>query len=215
MPANKAWQRHGCYHLGVEALLALPLLKASLGCQDDWNSLDHFDPTADVRRFFKQLFNLRANYRALNDGFALVQHGNWTHNNYLPYSDGSATERGLWSVSRGGLSPLQNFTLNDTVWLLYANENSTITYSGNYTTDSGVAGPALPIRYCHLQSLISFQEPHPGNPGPAVPDGKAPCFGYIKPITLQSFEYKALVPIGSHPSQLLPNLFPNMMLESK
>ena len=49
MPANKAWQRHGCYHLGVEALLALPLLKASLGYQDDWNLLDHFDPTADIQ----------------------------------------------------------------------------------------------------------------------------------------------------------------------
>ena len=110
MPGNKAWQRHGCYHLGAEALLALPLLKASLGCQDGLNLLDHFDPTADVRRFFKQLVDLRANYRALDDGFALVQRGNWTHDDYLPYSNGPATERS--SASDTSLSILsENFSI--------------------------------------------------------------------------------------------------------
>ena len=198
MPGNKAWQRHGCYHLGAEALLALPILKASLGCQDDWNSLDHFDPTADVRRLFKQLFDLRANYRALNDGFSLVKHWNSTHDDYLPYSNGSVTERGLWSVSRGGLSPLQNFTLNDTVWLLYTNENSTITYSGNCTTDSGIAGPYqsdLTVRNL-LYPFESYTLGAATN-RPFYFDGKAPYFGCIESITMQPFDYKALVPSDS------------------
>jgi len=48
MSSTKAWQRHGCYHLGAEALYELPLTKATLGCKGDWNLLDHFDPTADL-----------------------------------------------------------------------------------------------------------------------------------------------------------------------
>ena len=71
MASNKAWQHHGCYHVGSDSLFDLPLMKASLGCQDDWNSLDHFDPTTGVQRLFKQLFDLRANYRSLNNGFSL------------------------------------------------------------------------------------------------------------------------------------------------
>ena len=86
-----------------------------LGCEDDWNSLDHFDPTADLRRIFKQFFDLGANYRALNNGLSLMQHWNQAYEDLLPFSNGSVTERGLWSVSKGGLSPLQISTLNDTV----------------------------------------------------------------------------------------------------
>jgi len=78
MSSTKAWQRHGCYHLGAEALYDLPLTKATLGCKDDWNSLDHFDSSADLRRLFKQFFDLRVAYGVLNDGFSLLQHGNWT-----------------------------------------------------------------------------------------------------------------------------------------
>lgn len=98
MPFNKAWQCHGCYHLGVDALYGLLLIEAALQCQDNWNSLDHFDPTADVRRPFKQLLDLRANYRALNGDFSLVQHANWTYYDYFPFSNGTGIRMGLWSV---------------------------------------------------------------------------------------------------------------------
>jgi len=74
---------------GAEALYDLPLTKATLGCKDDWNLLDHFDPTADLRRLFKQFFDLRATYGVLNDGFSLLQHGNWTHEVFLSFSNGS------------------------------------------------------------------------------------------------------------------------------
>jgi len=43
-------------------------------------------------------------------------------------------------VCEGGLQPLQNFTLNGTVWFLYMNENSTITYNGDRKDESGIAG---------------------------------------------------------------------------
>ena len=197
MASNKAWQRHGCYHVGSDSLFDLPLMKASLGCQDDWNSLDHFDPTADVRRLFKQLFDLRANYRSLNDGFSLVPLGNWTYFDYLPFSNGTGTERGLWSVSRGGLPPLQNFTLNDTVWMLYTNLNTTKTWSGSCTSSSGIPGPYQSDQVVR-NLLYPFETYTLGASNqPFYYDGKAPYFGCIESITLQPYDYKVLVPADS------------------
>ena len=194
MPANKAWQRHGCYHLGADALYDLPITKASLGCKDDWNSLDHFDPTADLRRLFKQFFDLRTNYRALSDGFSLVQHANWTYEDFLPFSNGSVTERGLWSVSKGGLSPLQNFTLNDTVWFLYTNENTTVSYNGSCTTDAGISGPYNSDTAVR-NLLYPFENYTLGASNRSFYfDGKAPYFGCIESITLQPYDFKVLVP---------------------
>ena len=194
MFSTKAWQHHGCYRLGADAILDLPIFKSSLGCHDDWNSLDHFDPTADLRRLFKQFFDLRAQYRSLNDGLSLVQHGNWTHLDYLPFSNGTPTERGLWSVSRGGLPPLQNFTLNDTVWFLYTNENSTISYSGDCTADSGIAGPFQSTTTIR-NLLYPFENYTLGASNrPFYFDGKDPYFGCIESITLQPYDFKALVP---------------------
>ena len=194
MASTKAWQRHGCYHLGSEALFALPLTKVSLGCHDDWNSLDHFDPTADIRRLFKHFFDLRAKYRTLNDGFSLVQHANWTHDDYLPFSNGSATERGMWSVSRGGLQPIQNFTLDETVWFIYTNENTTITHGGNCTTKDGISGPYQSGTVVR-NLLYPFENYTLGASDRAFFfDDKAPFFGCIESITLQPYDFKLLVP---------------------
>src|SRR5882762_5918317 len=78
MFSNTAWQRHGCYHLGSDQYFNMPLEKALIGCNDDWNSLDHFDPTASTRRMMTHFLYLRTVYNALQDGFNLVQRGNWT-----------------------------------------------------------------------------------------------------------------------------------------
>ena len=197
MASNKAWQRHGCYHLGSDALYNLPLSRASVGCLDDWNSLDHFDPTADVRRLYKQFFDLRASFPVLNDGFSLVKNGNWTYEDFLPFSNGTPTERGLWSISRGGLTPLQNFTFNDTVWLLYTNENTTVSYSGNCTTTSGIGGPYQADAVVR-NLLYPFENYTLGaSDQPFFFDGKAPFFGCIESLTMQPFDFKALVPTAN------------------
>lgn len=127
-----------------------------------------------------------------------MQHRNWTHSDYLSYSNSSATEGGLWIVSRDGLSPLQNFTLNDTIWLLYTNENSTMTYSSNCTTDSGIAGPYQ--SNTTIRNLLYPFETYilgAAMNRPFYYDGKAPYFGCIESITMQPFDYKALVPSDS------------------
>lgn len=196
MTSTKAWQRHGCYSIGTDALFDLPLTRASLGCKDNWNSLDHFDPTADLRRLFKQFFDLRRLYPVLTDGFSLTQHGNWTYEDFLPFSNGSATERGLWSVSRSGLLPLQNgtFSFNDTVWFLYTNVNSTTTHTGSCTADSGIAGPFQADTVVR-NLLYPFDNYTLGASNrPFFFDGKAPFFGCLESITMQPYDFKVFVP---------------------
>lgn len=110
MPGNKAWQRHGCYKLGSEQFYGYPIQKGVTACMDDSESLDHFDPTSESRRLFKQFFYLREQYVALTDGFALVQRGNWTHFEQMPGSNQTATEIGLWTASRAGIPNAQTLT---------------------------------------------------------------------------------------------------------
>ena len=195
---TKAWQRHGYHHLGLEPLNDLSLLNISLGCQDDWNSLDHFDPTTDVRRLLKQFPDLRAHYRSLNNGLSLVQHGNWTHQDSLPFSNDSVTE-GSVECFQGGLAALQNsnFTLNDTVWLMYTNQNATKTHGGNCLSPDGISGPYQSTTI--VRNLIYPFENYTldASDRPFHFDGKKPLFGCIESITLQPYDFRTLVPSGS------------------
>jgi alpha-1,3-glucan synthase len=167
--------------------------------------LDHFDPTADLRRLFKRFFDLCANYKVLNDDFSLVRHGNCTHDDHLPFSNGSATERGSWSVSRGGLPPLQNISFEDTVWLLYTNENSTMSYLGSCTYSSGSAGPFQSDTI--VRNLLYPYENYTlgaSNQSFFFND-KSPYFGCLQSITLQPYDFKALVPADKW-NQPIPTL---------
>ncbi|KAF9464738.1 modular protein with glycoside hydrolase family 13 and glycosyltransferase family 5 domains [Collybia nuda] len=197
MTSNQAWKRHGCYTLGSEQYFNMPLEKSLLGCHDDWNALDHFDPTTDSRRMFAQFHHLRTIYGALQDGFNLVQRGNWTYYIERPGSNGTATEMGLWSVSRAGIPNVQTLqgTFQDQVWLLYTNENATKTYTNDcrgdlwisspYTSDTVVRNLFAPYETYNLQaSLSSFFN-----------NSKAPWFGCLPSITMDGYGYKALVPV--------------------
>lgn len=197
MTGNQAWKRHGCYTLGSQQYFNMPLEKSLLGCHDDWNALDHFDPTADTRRLFARFHHLRSVYGALQDGFNLVQRGNWTHFIQRPGSNGTETEMGLWSVSRAGIPGVQTLsgTYNDQVWLLYTNENATKTYSYDckgdlwmsspYTSDTVVKNLFAPYEtYTLSASLSSYFN-----------NSQAPWYGCLPNITMEAFSFKALVPV--------------------
>lgn len=109
MTASMAWQAHGCYKLGSVQYYDMPLGRGLTGCTDDWNSVDHFDPTSQVRALTTQFTYLRSQYAALQDGFNLVQIGNWTTFGTLPGSRDTESEWGMWSVLRG---TLPNVTLS-------------------------------------------------------------------------------------------------------
>jgi alpha-1,3-glucan synthase len=199
MFSNKAWQRHGCYRLGSDQYFNVPLDKSLLGCMDDWNSLDHFDPTADSRRMFAHFLYLRSSYSALQDGFNLVQRGNWTYMVQLPGSNNTPTEVGLFSISRSEIAHVQNTTGNitDQVWMIYTNENATKTYqfdckspqwiSSPYVSGTTVRNLVAPFEnYTLADSLSSFNN-----------DSKAPFQGCLSSVTMDPYGFKVLVPVAN------------------
>ena len=96
-----AWQDHGCYKVGNAKFSSWPQDSAGRGCQDDWNSLDHRDPSHPVRNIMKTMFEMRTRFPVLNDGFYLKELSKQTYNIFLPGSSGIATETGMWSLLRG------------------------------------------------------------------------------------------------------------------
>ena len=196
MSGTLAWKRHGCYKLGSTQYFNMPLDKATLGCHDDWNALDHFDPTTDSRRLFAQFNHLRTVYGALQDGWNLVQRGNWTYHFERPGSNHTATEMGLWSISRSGLPGVQTLTgrHNDQVWMLYTNENTTKTWtydckgplwiSSPFQSGTTVRNLFAPYEtYTVEESMSAYYN-----------DGKAPWFGCLKSVSMDAFGFKMLVP---------------------
>lgn len=198
MTSNTAWKRHGCYKLGSAQYFNMPLGKALIGCYDDWNALDHFDPTADPRRLFSQFNYLRTVYGSLQDGFDLVQRGNWTYLIQLPGSNGTATEKGLWSVSRAGIQGVQTLggIHQDQVWLLYTNENVTKSYSYDCSGTLWISSPYMsgtqvqnlfhPYEtYTLAESLSSYYN-----------NSQAPWYGCLPNVTMDPYGFKALVPVN-------------------
>ncbi|EIW51684.1 glycoside hydrolase family 13 and glycosyltransferase family 5 domain-containing protein [Trametes versicolor FP-101664 SS1] len=195
MISNKAWQRHGCYSLGSDQYFNMPMGKALLGCHDDWNSLDHFDPTTDSRRIFSQFLSLRTQFSSLQDGFNLVQRGNWTYYIARPGSNNTLTEMGLWSASRAPISGVQVLPGNsDQVWLLYTNENQTKTWSYDCKGSLWISSPyqsGTQVRnlfYPYENYTLSDSGSSYFN------DGKAPWYGCLDSFTMDPLGFKALVP---------------------
>ena len=197
MMGNTAWKRHGCYTLGSQQYFNMPLEKSLLGCYDDWNALDHFDPTAETRRVFAQFFYLRTVYAALQDGFNLVQRGNWTYFIDRPGSNNTATEMGLWSVSRAGIPNIQTLKGNfvDQVWLLYSNENTTKTYTFNCTDKLWISSPYQSD--VQVRNLFAPYETYTLQPSLSsfFNNGTGPYFGCLPTVTMDGYGFKALIPV--------------------
>ncbi|GJJ12099.1 hypothetical protein Clacol_006340 [Clathrus columnatus] len=197
MSSSLAWQRHGCYKLGSDQYFNMPLEKALLGCNDDWNSLDHFDPTSATRRLIGHFNYLRSTYPALQDGFDLVQRGNWTHFEQLPGSNETQTELGWWTISRAALSEVQIFQGDhtDQVWIVYTNENASHSYSFDcngplwvstpYVSGTTIKNLLYPYETYQLQDSL---DPFSGNTGP-------PWTGCLPQLSLQPYDFKVFVPV--------------------
>lgn len=172
----------------------MPLDRALIGCNDPWNALDHFDPTAPTRRLWTQFNFLRSTYSALLDGFALTKLGNWTTFIERPGSGGVQTQLGLWSISRGAIpGQVLNGTHNDTVWLFMSNENATETWSFDCDGPDWIPSPyqgGMVVRnllypyenYTLQESLASYFN-----------NGMAPFFGCMESITMDPYGFKILV----------------------
>ncbi|PVF98937.1 putative cell wall alpha-1,3-glucan synthase [Serendipita vermifera] len=205
MTSSRAWQRHGCYVLDSAQYFGFPLERALNGCHDEWNSLDHFDPTAPPRRIISRFNHLRSIYPALQDGFNLVQWGNKTHFIELPGSNHSLTELGLWYVSRAALPSVQNFTGDhaDQVYLLYTNENKTAEYTFDCMGDEWITSPY--VSGTTVRNLFAPYETYTlqDSRSSYFNDSNAPYRGCLPSVTFEPFSFKALVPeemwVGPHP----------------
>ncbi|KAF8625783.1 hypothetical protein AX15_005173 [Amanita polypyramis BW_CC] len=196
MTSSPAWKRHGCYKLGSEQYFNMPLGKALIGCYDDWNALDHFDPTTESRRLFSQYNFLRTIYGALQDGFNLVQRGNWTYRIQLPGSNGTETELGFWSVSRAEIQGIQKLggTYQDQVWLLFTNENATKTYSYDCMGTLWISSPY--VSGTQVKNLFYPYETYTlaDSRSSYYNNSKAPWYGCLPNVTFDLYGFKALVP---------------------
>lgn len=135
MSSNIAWQLHGCYRVGTVKYQDFPLDSAYWGCLDDGVSMDHRDPAHPIRGMLRTMFEARENYPVLNDGYYLQQLSNKTYDIYLPGSNGTATETGMWSVLRARFDGVQDLSGqgqgNQNVWLVYQNDNTSAPYHFN------------------------------------------------------------------------------------
>ncbi|KAJ6007917.1 hypothetical protein N7540_011893 [Penicillium herquei] len=145
MSSSQAWQMHGCYKLGSSKYANFPLESSLTGCEDDSISLDHRDPSHPARGLMKMMFEMRENYPTLNDGWYLQQLSNHTFDIYLPGSNGTPTETGMWSVMRSRFADLQNFDGqgqgNQSIWLVYSNNNKTVDYQFNCSSKDAWISP--------------------------------------------------------------------------
>ncbi|KAI5793286.1 hypothetical protein EDC01DRAFT_690858 [Geopyxis carbonaria] len=147
MSSTQAWQIHGCYALpNSTQYWRFPVDKALRGCHDDWNSLDHRDPSSEAHNTIKSMYNLRKIFPVLNDGLFLESLSNLTENFYLPGSNHTPTETGIWSISRGPWEKRQDFTGNakgnQMVWLVFTNQNSSKEFEFDCSdTEKGLYAP--------------------------------------------------------------------------
>lgn len=136
MTSSPSWQTQGCYGLGSGLYNDFPVDSALTGCYDDSVGADHRDPAHPVHNIIKSFYYLRERVSTLNDGFYLESLSKKTHNITLPGSNGTATELGLWGVLRDqypGVNGLDS-TNKTAVWLVYHNENTSVTYDFDCTS---------------------------------------------------------------------------------
>ncbi|KAG8878121.1 Cell wall alpha-1,3-glucan synthase ags1 [Tulasnella sp. 331] len=194
MTSNTIWQRHGCYRLGSQQYFNMPINSAALGCKDDWNSLDHFDPTAAPRRQMNHFNYLRKQFWSLQEGFGLTLVSNITYQIQLPGSNGTATEIGIWSATK---SDLAVNTTQLPVWLIYTNENATKTYAESCTGGSWFPSPYQ--ANVTVRNLFAPFETMTLAPSlkPYYYNGLPPYFGCVESITMDPYSFKAFVPVES------------------
>lgn len=105
------------------------------GCNDDFSSSDHRDPSHPIRNILKTMHQMRENYPVLRDGISLHSLSKLTRNIYLPGSGTAPTELGIWSVLRSQLDTVQDLSSSghgdQSIWLVYHNDNSTTNYLFN------------------------------------------------------------------------------------
>jgi len=204
MSSAFAWELHGCYTVGSAQYRGFNPIHASNACKDEWNSHDHRDPTAPVRNIIKAMNQMRENYPVLNDGWYLQEMSKQTHEIILPGSNSTATEFGIWSVLRSQFpNGVQNLNKtygqgDQSVWLLYHNDNVTTTY--NFNCASAEASEALIAPFAPGTTVKNLYYPYqevtlkPGRAAPSINGGKPIAAGCLDSFEFEPYGFRAFVP---------------------
>jgi alpha-1,3-glucan synthase len=202
------------YKVGSAKYNNFPLDSALYGCEDDNVSLDHRDPSHPIRNIIKRMFELREIYPVLNDGYYLEQLANQTYDIYLPGSNHTATETGIWSIYRSqwyGVQDLSGSGQGDqSIWMLYTNENETKTYNFNCNDKDTIIAPF--DAGTTVKNLFAPYEEYTLEVGPVTLglEGSSKPNGCLPTLTMFPYGFKALVPksswVGSNPvvTEFLP-----------
>ncbi|EEB07932.1 alpha-1,3-glucan synthase Mok12 [Schizosaccharomyces japonicus yFS275] len=143
------WQKHGCYNIGSTQYLDIDFTPASKSCLDDWTGHDHLDVTSSTKHYIARMNEIRANYPQIRDGYLLEGLGKWTTEGVLPgnelYGEKNPTQWGVWSLIRGPKAPYQDFGDNNfKVWVVFSNENHSITFERDCGTKVDQKEPPYP-----------------------------------------------------------------------
>jgi len=215
MSSATAWQDHGCYTVGNAKFSSWPKGSWADGCKDDWNSLDHRDPSHPIRNLMTTMFEMRNRYPVLNDGWYVETIAKQTHPIYLPGSLGTATETGLWSVRRSGWPNIQDFTTEGQkvrdVWEVFHNNNTEVTYV--FDCRSNLTGLLAPFdKGVTIKNLFyPYEEVTLGSVPQALEfDNSTKVYGCLEIMTLAAYGFKAFVPINKwlRPSPVITNFNP-------
>lgn len=214
MSSTPAWQNHGCYGLGSSQYYDFPIDAALHGCEDDSVSLDHRDPSHKVRNIVKSMYKTRENYPVLNDGYLLQSLSNQTHNIFLPGSNNTPTELGMWSVRRGldpNIQKKDGAAGNPSVWLVYQNEDHVVDYSFNCSSnDTALISPF--DKDTTVKNILPPYDEFTLEIGPKKLgiDGSEEVNGCLSKLTLDAYAFKAYVPKNSWvgPSPMITKFVP-------
>jgi alpha-1,3-glucan synthase len=202
MSPATAWRDHGCFSLDSSQYYKWPIEAGRKGCQDDTVAYDHRDPSHPVRNILKHMYQLREQFPVLNDGYTLNNLSKSTTDVFYPGSNETATETGMWSVSREINLEVQDFgsdDLNSPVWMVYQNNNHTVDYKFDCSNETDALIAPFPADTV-VQNLFYPWDEFTLTAGPTertfgnatLPVG---CHGNL---TLNAFEFRAYVPKKLH-----------------
>ncbi|KAF7509611.1 hypothetical protein GJ744_007649 [Endocarpon pusillum] len=203
MTSATAWQLHGCYGLNSTQYFNFPVEKAKHGCNDPTVNLDHRDPSHPIRNIIRHMFQMRKDFPVLNDGYSLIQLSNQTTQVQYEGSNGVATETGMWSVLRSrfeGVQDLGGENGNQSVWLVYQNQNRTIDYTFDCSNnDTSLNITALIAPFDSGTTVKNLFFPHDElELGESVRtlgfDGSTKPNGCVSSLRMDPWDFRAYVP---------------------
>jgi alpha-1,3-glucan synthase len=195
MSPATAWWTHGCFAIKPAQYYNFPIGQAQHGCEDISVTYDHRDPAHPIRNIMKHMFQMRENFPSLNDGYFLQTLSKQTHDILLPGSGDVPTETGMWSVLRGRFEGLQSLSKNQSIWLLYQNDNVTFNYRFDCSNNESALIAPFDTKTTVKNLFYPFDELSLKSSSVKLGlEGSTSFNGCLDNLTMVPYDYRAYVP---------------------